>query len=306
MLDNFAYLIDTIGHIPNGNRTYYLSRSQPPFFSYMVELAAQKEGGRVYQKYLPQLRTRIRVLDAGRRTRSQPGDAARNVVMLPDGTVLNRYWDERDTPRDESYLGRRQHREAGAEPRAERGLSRPARGGRKRLGLQLALVRRQPDARDDPHDVDHSRRSEQPDVPPRNDDRARLRRGARLRLRRRVHRTRGEARATASTSICGTRTATTATTTGSSASRATTYRRRRSIRSSRMRRGPSARTGRRATIEAQLLQARRPRDDHLQHDAAMGRAERLGAAALDRGRRGSSAMAAPNSRSRSARAFSPT
>ncbi len=28
MLDNFAYLIRTVGHIPNGNRTYYLSRSQ--------------------------------------------------------------------------------------------------------------------------------------------------------------------------------------------------------------------------------------------------------------------------------------
>ena len=32
MVKNFAYLIDTFGHIPNGNRTYYLSRSQPPFF----------------------------------------------------------------------------------------------------------------------------------------------------------------------------------------------------------------------------------------------------------------------------------
>ena len=82
----------------------------------------------------------------GCRARStlQPGDAARNVVMLPDRTVLNRYWDERDTPRDESYLGRRQHRQAGHGPPGERGLSRSARGGRKRLGLQLALVRRQP------------------------------------------------------------------------------------------------------------------------------------------------------------------
>ncbi|MBU7578467.1 MAG: hypothetical protein KAF40_10425 [Flavihumibacter sp.] len=34
MIDNFAYLINTYGHIPNGNRTYYLSRSQPPFFFY--------------------------------------------------------------------------------------------------------------------------------------------------------------------------------------------------------------------------------------------------------------------------------
>ena len=30
--DDFAYLIDTFGHVPNGARTYYLSRSQPPFF----------------------------------------------------------------------------------------------------------------------------------------------------------------------------------------------------------------------------------------------------------------------------------
>jgi alpha,alpha-trehalase len=103
MLDNFAYLIDTIGHIPNGNRTYYVSRSQPPFFSYMVELAAHKEGGRVYQKYLPQLRREHDYWMQGAKT-VQPGDAVRNVVMLPDHTVLNRYWDARDTPRDESYL----------------------------------------------------------------------------------------------------------------------------------------------------------------------------------------------------------
>ncbi|MEJ7912334.1 MAG: trehalase family glycosidase, partial [Chitinophagaceae bacterium] len=35
MLDNFKYLIDTYGHIPNGNRNYYLSRSQPPYFALM-------------------------------------------------------------------------------------------------------------------------------------------------------------------------------------------------------------------------------------------------------------------------------
>src|SRR5207253_2183492 len=40
MLDNFAYLIATVGHIPNGNRTYYLSRSQPPYFAAMVGLYA--------------------------------------------------------------------------------------------------------------------------------------------------------------------------------------------------------------------------------------------------------------------------
>ncbi|MEA3118038.1 MAG: alpha,alpha-trehalase [Paraburkholderia sp.] len=103
MLDNFAYMIDTFGHIPNGNRTYYLSRSQPPFFSYMVELAAQKEGNRVYQKYLPELRKEYAYWMQGASS-TQRGSATRNVVVLKDGTVLNRYWDELDTPRDESYL----------------------------------------------------------------------------------------------------------------------------------------------------------------------------------------------------------
>lgn len=103
MLDDFAYEIDRFGHIPNGNRTYYLSRSQPPFFAQMVTLAASNEGPRVYQKYLPQLRKEYAYWMTGENA-TQRGQATRNVVVMQDGTVLNRYWDERDTPRDESYL----------------------------------------------------------------------------------------------------------------------------------------------------------------------------------------------------------
>ena len=33
---NIAYMIDRFGFMPNGNRTYYLGNSQPPFFSRMV------------------------------------------------------------------------------------------------------------------------------------------------------------------------------------------------------------------------------------------------------------------------------
>jgi alpha,alpha-trehalase len=36
MVDDFGGLIDRYGHIPNGTRTYYLSRSQPPFYFAMV------------------------------------------------------------------------------------------------------------------------------------------------------------------------------------------------------------------------------------------------------------------------------
>jgi alpha,alpha-trehalase len=55
MVKNFAYLIKQYGHIPNGNRTYYISRSQPPFFSLMVELLASVKGDRVYQDYKDEL-----------------------------------------------------------------------------------------------------------------------------------------------------------------------------------------------------------------------------------------------------------
>ena len=43
MVENFAGLIDQYGHIPNGSRSYYLSRSQPPFFAAMVELQAEHD-----------------------------------------------------------------------------------------------------------------------------------------------------------------------------------------------------------------------------------------------------------------------
>ena len=35
-VDNILHLVNTYGKMPNGNRTYYLNRSQPPFLSQMV------------------------------------------------------------------------------------------------------------------------------------------------------------------------------------------------------------------------------------------------------------------------------
>jgi alpha,alpha-trehalase len=101
-LNNFATLIDRYGHIPNGNRSYYLSRSQPPFFAQMVSLIAQRDGDAVYLRYLPQLRKEYDYWMDGADS-VKPGEAAGHVVRLADGTLLNRYWDARDTPRDESY-----------------------------------------------------------------------------------------------------------------------------------------------------------------------------------------------------------
>lgn len=101
MTDNFAYLIDTYGHVPNGTRTYYLSRSQPPVFALMAELCETCHG-KGAARYLPQLVREHAFWMDGAQTLGA-GDAHRRVVALPDGSLLNRYWDDRDTAREESW-----------------------------------------------------------------------------------------------------------------------------------------------------------------------------------------------------------
>lgn len=103
MIDNFAYLIDTYGFIPNGNRAYYLSRSQPPFFPMMVNLLAQSQGTEVLMKYQPQLIKEYNYWMLGADGLAK-GEADHRTVRMPDGTILNRYWDESDEPREESYI----------------------------------------------------------------------------------------------------------------------------------------------------------------------------------------------------------
>lgn len=65
MADNFARMIENYGHIPNGNRTYYLSRSQPPVFALMVELF-EEDGVRGARRYGPS-ENGICLLDGWRR-----------------------------------------------------------------------------------------------------------------------------------------------------------------------------------------------------------------------------------------------
>lgn len=108
MLDNFAYLIDTVGFIPNGNRDYFLTRSQPPFFAAMVDLLAQSElestdQQAVYLRYLPQLEKEYAFWMNGEEQASAENPAEKHVVRLPEGEILNRYWDEGDYPREEMH-----------------------------------------------------------------------------------------------------------------------------------------------------------------------------------------------------------
>ena len=102
MLDNFAHLINTVGHIPNGNRTYYLSRSQPPYFAAMVGLYARATDNAHALPYLDAIEKEYAFWMDGADTLAV-GHAYRRVVRLSDSVVLNRYWDDSNEPRPESY-----------------------------------------------------------------------------------------------------------------------------------------------------------------------------------------------------------
>ena len=103
MVENFAYLIDEIGFIPNGNRTYFCSRSQPPFFALMVDLLADiSDDEAVYERFLPHLKREYDFWMAGSDALSPDTPAKQRVVMTPGG-YLNRYWDDEAIPRQESY-----------------------------------------------------------------------------------------------------------------------------------------------------------------------------------------------------------
>ncbi len=99
MLDNFAHLIDRQGFIPNGNRTYYLTRSQPPFFSLMVGLLAESEGDSVLVKYLPQMEKEF----AFWKSENPKNADFSHCVELGAENLLFRYCDQGKTPRPEAY-----------------------------------------------------------------------------------------------------------------------------------------------------------------------------------------------------------
>lgn len=102
MVENFSYLIDAVGYIPNGNRTYFIGRSQPPFYSLMVKLLSEIKGEKVIGAYLPQLLKEYEFWMKGKEFIKGENGTSHHVVRKGD-ILLNRYWDENSTPRPESY-----------------------------------------------------------------------------------------------------------------------------------------------------------------------------------------------------------
>lgn len=103
MVRNFSYLIDTLGYIPNGNRSYFIGRSQPPFYSLMIKLLSELKGEKILTVYLPQLVKEYQFWMKGADSINEVNTAKNHVVRMPGGEILNRYYDESNTARPESF-----------------------------------------------------------------------------------------------------------------------------------------------------------------------------------------------------------
>ncbi|XP_028429123.1 trehalase [Perca flavescens] len=95
MIQNFLYLVNRYGFIPNGGRIYYERRSQPPFLTLMVESYYQATKDKEF------LRAALPALEQEYQFWMQN----RSVAVEVNGAehVLNRYHVQVGLPRPESY-----------------------------------------------------------------------------------------------------------------------------------------------------------------------------------------------------------
>lgn len=103
MVKNFKYLIDSFGFIPNGNRSYFLSRSQPPFYSLMVKLLIKIKGSELVPTYLPSLVKEYNFWMNGLVDIQNNKSPLFRVIKLENKYILNRFYDSKDTPREEMF-----------------------------------------------------------------------------------------------------------------------------------------------------------------------------------------------------------
>ncbi|MBT8209553.1 MAG: trehalase [Eudoraea sp.] len=102
MVANFSHLIDSIGFIPNGTRTYYLTRTQPPFFSLMVD-ALERRDSSAAGEFFHSLVNEHNFWMRGQDSIPEGNVGYRYLAQVADTLILNRYWDMGTTARPEAY-----------------------------------------------------------------------------------------------------------------------------------------------------------------------------------------------------------
>ncbi|NCU31036.1 trehalase [Candidatus Saccharibacteria bacterium] len=104
MLRNYIFMADKFGFIPTANRTYFTSRSQPPFFAMIIRLLSTKRNKTLlYTESLPTLLNEYGFWMKGKKLLDKSKSVAvhKRLVRMPDGEFLNRYFDNKTTPRPE-------------------------------------------------------------------------------------------------------------------------------------------------------------------------------------------------------------
>ena len=115
MLVNFVDILNEVGCIPNGNRAYYHSRSQPPilalFFTLLKDELNEQQKEYVIDGLKKEYQFWMRKTDDGETLANSDANIIGNdkskaqlrTVTMPCGAILNRFFDTEPTPRPESY-----------------------------------------------------------------------------------------------------------------------------------------------------------------------------------------------------------
>ncbi|KMQ65765.1 trehalase [Chryseobacterium angstadtii] len=104
IVENCSYLIQNVGFVPNASRTHFLSRSQPPYFSLMLDLLFETtRDEKIYTQYHDTLEKEYAFWMNGEEW-LENDSCVKRVAKTKNGDILNRYYDAENAPRPESYL----------------------------------------------------------------------------------------------------------------------------------------------------------------------------------------------------------
>lgn len=98
---NNAQFIQDFGHVPAGNRTYYMSRSNPPLFALMIKKLAEKDpkqldifSTQLMREYQYWMSSESNEEVSKQKEAKEKGQKAyQKVAFLPNNNLLNRYLD---------------------------------------------------------------------------------------------------------------------------------------------------------------------------------------------------------------------